>query len=127
VGLTTALADECAPHGVEVTAVLPTFTNTELLAGTSPTAVQRPIQPEEVAAAVARVLDKPTTIVSVPGRARFIAVPMQLLPPRVRRWLNKKAGNDTTFLQFDASARRGYEDRAQASIGVTRTSNGKSH
>src|SRR6201991_2098193 len=34
VGLSTAMADEFAPHGVEVTVILPTFTNTELIAGT---------------------------------------------------------------------------------------------
>ena len=35
VGLSTAMADEFAPQGVEVTVILPTFTNTELIAGTS--------------------------------------------------------------------------------------------
>jgi NAD(P)-dependent dehydrogenase (short-subunit alcohol dehydrogenase family) len=119
VGLTTALADEFAPHGVQITAVLPTFTNTELIAGTHPSAAQRPIQPEDVAAAVAKVLDKPTTIVSVPRQGRFIAALTQLLPPRARRWLNKRMGNDTVFLDFDAHARKGYEERAQSSHGVT--------
>jgi short-subunit dehydrogenase len=70
--MTTALADECAGHGVEVTAVLPTFTNTELLAGTSPTAAQRPIQAEDVAAAVVKVLDNPKTIVSVAQRGEVL-------------------------------------------------------
>ena len=40
VGVSTALADEFAPYGVKVTAVLPTFTNTELISGTSPSAAQ---------------------------------------------------------------------------------------
>jgi short-subunit dehydrogenase len=118
VGLSTALADEFAPKGVDVTAVLPTFTNTELIAGTSPTAAQRPVQPEEVAAAVVKVLDRPTTIVSVPRQLRFIAALTQLLSPRGRRWLNKKMGNDKVFLELDATARRSYEDRARSSTGV---------
>ena len=33
VGLSTALADEFAPHGVEVSVVMPPFTNTELISG----------------------------------------------------------------------------------------------
>jgi short-subunit dehydrogenase len=118
VGLTTALADEFAPKGVEVTAVLPTFTNTELIAGTSPTAAQRPVQPADVATAVVKVLDKPTTIVSVPRQLRFVAALTQLLSPRGRRWLNKKMGNDRVFLEFDATARKSYEDRARSSTGV---------
>jgi short-subunit dehydrogenase len=118
VGLTIAMADEFAPSGVAISAVLPTFTNTELISGTSPTAAQRPVQPEDVAAAVVKVLNKPTTIVSVPRQLRFIAALTQLLSPRGRRWLNKKMGNDKVFLDLDASARKSYEQRARSSTGV---------
>ena len=119
VGLSTAMADEFAPQGVEVSAVLPTFTNTELIAGTHTSAAQKPVQPEDIAAAVVKVLDKPTTIVSVPRPLRFVAVLTQLLGPRGRRWLSKKLGNDRVFLDFDRTARQGYEDRAQHALGVT--------
>ena len=118
VGLTTALADEFAPKGVQVTAVLPTFTNTELIAGTDATGAQKPVQPEDVAAAVVKVLDKPTTFVSVPAGLRFVGALTQLLPPRGRRWLNRKLGNDRVFLEIDAAARKKYEDRAQSSTGI---------
>jgi len=118
VGLSTAMADEFAPHGVKVTAVLPTFTNTELISGTSPSAAQKPVEPGDIAAAIVKVLDKPKTQVSVPGNGRLIAVVAQLLPDRGRRWLNKKMGNDTVFLNFDTTARRAYEDRAQHATGV---------
>jgi short-subunit dehydrogenase len=118
VGLSTAMADEFAPHGVKVTAVLPTFTNTELISGTSPSAAQKPVEPAEIAAAIVKVLDKPKTRVSVPGWGRSFAVLATLLPDRSRRWLNKKMGNDSVFLNLDTSARRGYEDRAQRATGV---------
>lgn len=118
VGLSTALSDEFAPQGVNVSAVLPTFTNTELIAGTSPSAAQKPVQPEDVAAAVVRVLDKPKTLTSVPGFGRRSAILASLLPDRGRRWLNKKAGNDTVFLTFDTAARQAYEDRARNATGV---------
>jgi NADP-dependent 3-hydroxy acid dehydrogenase YdfG len=118
VGLTTALADEFASRGVELSAVLPTFTNTELIAGTHPSAAQKPVQPEDIAAAVVKVLDKPTTTVSVPPSARFIAAPTQMLGPRGRRWLNKKMGNDRVFLDFDPAVRERYEHRAQHALGV---------
>lgn len=119
VGLSTALADEFAGQGLNVTAVLPTFTNTELISGTTPSAAQKPIQPEDVAAAVVKVLNKPKkTQVSVPSFGRFVALSALLLPTRGRRWLNKKTGNDTVFLNFDTAARKAYEDRAQHATGV---------
>jgi len=114
-----ALADEFASHGVEIGAVLPTFTNTELIAGTHTSAAQKPVQPEDIAAGVVKMLDKPTTIRSVPQQGRFIAALSQMLGPRGRRWLNKKLGNDRVFLDFDPIARQHYEDRAQHALGVT--------
>ncbi|CQD10361.1 short chain dehydrogenase [Mycolicibacterium conceptionense] len=36
VGLSTALADEMAPHGVNVSVIMPPFTNTDLISGTKP-------------------------------------------------------------------------------------------
>ncbi|MBV9514769.1 MAG: SDR family NAD(P)-dependent oxidoreductase, partial [Mycobacteriaceae bacterium] len=113
-------ADEFAPTGVEVSVVLPTFTNTELIAGTHPSSAQKPVQPEAVATAVVKVLDKPTTIVSVPRQLRFVAALAQTLGPRGRRWLSKRLGNDRVFLDFDPAARRRYEDRAQHALGVER-------
>jgi short-subunit dehydrogenase len=118
VGLSTALSDEFAPQGVDVSVVMPTFTDTELIAGTKAGGAQKPVQPADIAAAVVKVLDKPTTAVSVPGPLRPISILSQLLPPRGRRWLSHKLGNDTVFMNFDATARAGYENRAQSATGV---------
>ena len=66
VGLSTALADEFAPQGVQISCVMPTFTNTELIAGT-------PHRRRDQAGATrghrrrrGQTLDKPKTAVSVP-------------------------------------------------------------
>ena len=118
VGLSTAMADEFATQGVTISAVLPTFTHTELISGTHTTAAQRTIQPQDVAAAVVKVLDKPKTVVSVPGSLRYWSAIIAVLPDRGRRWMNRKLGNDRVFLDFDADTRRGYEERAQQSSGV---------
>ena len=118
VGLSTALSDEFAPQGVQVSVVLPTFTNTDLIAGTNATGAQKPVQPDDIAAAVIKVLDKPTTAVSVPTPLRPISILSQLLPPRGRRWLSHKLGNDTVFLNVDTAARASYERRAQDATGV---------
>ena len=66
-----------------------------------------------------KVLDKPSiTHLSVPAALRPISAVTQLLPPRARRWLSHKMGNDTVFLNLDAAARAGYEQRAQSATGV---------
>jgi len=118
VGLTTALAVEVAPHGVEVSVVMPPFTRTELISGTSETMAVKPVEPEEIAAAIVKTLNKPKTHVSVPAALRFTAQVAQLLGPRGRRWMNKKLGLDTVFMTFDAAKRQSYTDRAHAAQGV---------
>ncbi|MDT5185845.1 MAG: hypothetical protein QOI29_4003, partial [Mycobacterium sp.] len=118
VGLSSGLADEFAPQGVEVSCVMPTFTNTELITGTHTSAAQKPVEPEDIAAAVVKVLDKPSTLVSVPPWGRFFGAVTPMLSAKARRWLSHKMGNDTVFLTFDAKARQAYEQRAQAAQGV---------
>ncbi|MGP4055938.1 SDR family oxidoreductase [Mycobacterium sp. 4D054] len=118
VGLSAALADEVAPHGVHVSVVMPPFTKTELISGTKETAAIKPVEPAEIAAAVAKTLDKPKTHVSVPPFLRFTAQAAQMLGPRGRRWMNNKLGLDSVFLEFDTAERQGYEQRARSAQGL---------
>ncbi|HEX9834576.1 MAG TPA: SDR family oxidoreductase [Mycobacterium sp.] len=118
VGLSSGLSDEFAPQGVEVSCVMPTFTNTELVAGTHTSAAQKPVEPEDIAVAVVKVLDKPRTLASVPPWGRFFGAITPMLSAKTRRWMSHKMGNDTVFLSFDAEARQAYEQRARAARGV---------
>ncbi len=119
VGLSTAMADEFAPQGVNISVVLPTFTNTELISGTKDTGAQKAVPPGQIAAGVVKVLDKPSiTHLSVPTPLRAVGVMTQLLPPKARRWLTHRTGNDTVFLNVDSAARADYERRAQTATGV---------
>jgi NADP-dependent 3-hydroxy acid dehydrogenase YdfG len=118
VGLTTAMADEFAPHGVQVSVVMPPFTATELIAGTKTPLGSKPVQPEQIAAAVVKVLEKPKTHVVVPYPMRFMAPLMSMLGPRGRRWLNARVGSDRAFLEFDVVARQAYEQRAEGATGL---------
>jgi NADP-dependent 3-hydroxy acid dehydrogenase YdfG len=124
VGLSTALADEFAPQGIEVSVVMPPFTNTELISGTHPGSAGKPVEPEAIAAAIVKVLDKPKTHVSVPGGLRFVLSITNMLGPRGRRWLNRRTGTDRVFLDFDVAARRSYEERAQTATGVLANDDG---
>jgi len=118
VGLSTALADEFAPQGVDVTVVMPPFVKTELISGTHGIGADNAVEPEDIAAAIVKVLDKPKTHVSVPGAVRFVMTILSLLGPRGRRWLNHRSGTDRVFLDFDTTARQSYEQRAQTATGV---------
>ena len=122
VGLSAALADEMAPHGVEVSVIMPPFTNTQLISGTAETPGSKPVEPEQIAAAIVKTLDKPKTHVSVPPPLRFTAAAASMLGPRGRRWMNRKLGLDRAFLDFDKTARQSYEDRARAAQGVVEKS-----
>jgi hypothetical protein len=97
---------------------MPTFTNTELIAGTHTTAAQQTVEPADVAAAVVKVLDRPTTATSVPGMMRYLAAASSVLPTGARRWLSHRLGNDRVFLDFDRTTRAGYEQRAEGSTGI---------
>jgi NAD(P)-dependent dehydrogenase (short-subunit alcohol dehydrogenase family) len=125
VGLSTALADEFAPHGVEVSVVMPPFTNTELISGTKPVSANRPVEPEDIAAAIVKVLDKPKTHVSVPNGVRFPLAVVAMLGPRGRRWVQRRTGSDRVFLDFDTSVRQSYEERAQHATGLAPVEEGK--
>ena len=65
-----ALDAELAPQGIRVCAVLPSFTNTELIDGTEATGLMKPVQPEDVAAAVVKHDPAPKLTATVP---RFFA------------------------------------------------------
>ena len=97
---------------------MPPFTNTELISGTKSGGAVKPVEPENIAAAIVKTLNKPKTHVSVPTPLRFTAQAVQMLGPRGRRWLNKRLGLDSVFLDFDPKARQSYEKRAQAALGV---------
>ncbi|MDH6246520.1 SDR family oxidoreductase [Mycobacterium sp. OTB74] len=113
IALSTAMADEFAPHGVQISAVQPPFTTTELIAGITTPSGSKPVTPETIAAAVVRVLEKPTTHVTIPRSMRVVAPLMSMMGPRSRRWLNRRVGSDRAFLEFDSDARRAYQQRIE--------------
>jgi short-subunit dehydrogenase len=118
ISLSSALADEFATRGIQVSVVMPPFTRTELISGTAETRTNRPVEPAAIAAAIVKTLDKPKTHVTVPGGIRLVLGPIGLLGPRGRRWVGRRFGTDKVFLDFDTAARQRYEQRAQDALGV---------
>lgn len=124
VGFTRALADEVAPEGVQVSMVLPTFTNTDLISGTDAKGAMAPVQPEDIAAGVVKILDKPRVQLVVPRKVGILSAIGNATPTGLRRKMSKKLGTDRVFLDFDPGARKTYEDRASSSLGVTEPDQG---
>lgn len=121
ISLSSAMADEFAARGIQVSVVMPPFTRTELISGTTETRSNRPVEPAAIAAAIIKAIDKPKTHVTVPGGIRFVLGPIGLLGPRGRRWVGRRFGTDKVFLEFDTAARSGYERRTQDARGVVNT------
>lgn len=108
-GYSAALRQELRDSGVEISVVMPVVVETELAAGTSHGRGKR-LQPEDVAAAVANVIEAPRFDVFVP---RSIAAWTRLIAvaPQVGRDALYKAMMPDQVAEADQSARREYEDR----------------
>ncbi|MFL6106269.1 MAG: SDR family NAD(P)-dependent oxidoreductase [Marmoricola sp.] len=108
---TEALDAELSEKNVRAAAVLPSFTNTGLISGTTAPKVSPAIEPEQVAEAVVALMTKHRPTAVVPKSMAFGSVSWSLYPNRVRRWMGRKTGMDTMFLEYDHDARKAYEAR----------------
>ena len=117
VGLSAALADEMAPHGVEVSVIMPPFTNTELISGTKSGGASSPSSPRTSPRPSSRRWTSRRPMVSVPPPLRFTARPRRCCRAAgagsTRSWAWTACSWSST-----ATARKSYEDRAQAAQGV---------
>jgi NAD(P)-dependent dehydrogenase (short-subunit alcohol dehydrogenase family) len=107
-----ALDAELADQGIRVGAVLPSFTNTSLIDGTEATGLMKPVQPEDVARAVVKMILKPKLTATVPPYLAFGGANWSLTAARVKPWMRRRFGLDRVFTEFDRRERAAYEDRA---------------
>ena len=119
VGLSTALADEFAPHGIEVTVVMPPFTNTELIAVPRHRCRQQARRTRGHRGGH-REGARQAEDARVGARRSAVAAHdvIAMLGPRGRRWVKRRTGSDRVFLDFDSAARQSYEERAQHATGL---------
>lgn len=115
VGFTEAMAAELAPSGVDVSCILPTVVATELAAGVSAARGMRAVTPEEVAAAIVGVAQRPRFETWVPAYAKGVYYSSNTLPRRLRESLSHAMGADKALSDVDRAAREEYERRAAKS------------
>ena len=108
-GLTDAVRGEVRDAGVHVTAVYPGVVETDLSAGTTPTRGSRMITPEEVAEAIADVVEKPRPEIFVPRSLGVVLRTYQGAPPRLRSLIERMLKLDETYGGVDPKSREEYE------------------
>jgi NAD(P)-dependent dehydrogenase (short-subunit alcohol dehydrogenase family) len=102
--------------GVDISQVMPIYVNTELIAGAKGVRLLPNAEPEQVAAAVARLIERPKPRVWVTPYAGVVVTSQNFAPWRVGEFVSRLIGADRNFLDAaNAPARRGYEDRVRHS------------
>jgi NAD(P)-dependent dehydrogenase (short-subunit alcohol dehydrogenase family) len=115
VGLSEAASAELRDTGVEVSCVMPTLVNTELISGVEKKRLIKPIEAEDVANAIVDALEAPRFDVFVPRYNGAMTRIAGLLPRSWRETIGRLMKADRLMVEFDHGARRGYEERAAAS------------
>jgi NAD(P)-dependent dehydrogenase (short-subunit alcohol dehydrogenase family) len=117
VAITETARVEFAGTGVDFTCVMPHFTNTELIAGTTATRLIPIVQPTDVAEAIADAIEESRKDVFVPKVMGPLLRTQSLLGRRLRDSMSRRLGAYDTFLHFDRSARSSYDDRVSRTGG----------
>lgn len=115
IALTEGARLEFGSRGIDFTCVMPSFTNTDLIAGTKGTKFLKNVEPEDVARAIAHAIETKQKDVYVPKSLRQITFTQSLTGRRVRDFLNRRLGAYDTFLDIDQSGRAAYNDRISKS------------
>jgi NAD(P)-dependent dehydrogenase (short-subunit alcohol dehydrogenase family) len=114
VAITETARVEFAGTGVHFSCVMPNFTNTELIAGTTPTKLLPLVEPEDVADAIADAVEYHRKDVFVPKVVGPVLKTQSLLGRRFRDTMSRRLGAYDTFLHFDKTKRSDYDDRVSS-------------
>ena len=119
VGFSEATRSELAPHGVDVTVVLPTVVQTELAAGVPAAKGIKPVTAEDVAEVIEEAVRKPRAELWVPRWTQGLTKITQALPRVVQDGVARLTAADTLLASADPAARAAYEERARRSADPT--------
>jgi short-subunit dehydrogenase len=114
VAFTDAARLEYRPAGVNFSAVLPTFVNTELTAGTTGAKGFKNAEPTDIADAIVNLIAQPRPKVRVTRAAGAMVASQKFMPRRLAEGLNRLLGGEHVFTDdVDVERRRAYEARAR--------------
>ena len=115
-GYTDTVRMENRGSGVNFSAILPTLTNTEMIAGIGHARGFSNAEPDDVAQAVAAVIAKPKSRVVVPRSMGVVASTQRLLPQRVSEALERLSGFGRVFTSdVEVDKRKSYARRTGTS------------
>lgn len=98
--------------GVGISWVLPGVVQTELSAGLPSIGLMDPLEPEDIAEAVAVALESGGSEIWVPASNQWLDAPMRLLPRPLRERVLGLTGADKVLSDADPELRRAYEEQA---------------
>jgi NAD(P)-dependent dehydrogenase (short-subunit alcohol dehydrogenase family) len=114
--LTETARVEHAGSGIQFTCVMPSFTATELIAGTKGTRFVPTVTAQAVAAAIVDALETDRKDVYVPRKVGPMLRTQALLGRRLRDAMNRALGADRTFLEIDQAQRSSYDSRIAGDV-----------
>jgi short-subunit dehydrogenase len=114
-GFTDTVRLENRGRGIHFSAVLPTLTNTEMIAGVGRAKGLRNAEPEDVAGAVVGLIARPKPRVVVPRSMGAVAYLQPLMPQRLAEILGRALGTGRIFTDVDTEKRKPYAKRSGTS------------
>jgi len=114
VGFTDTARLEYRKTGVKFSMVLPTFVNTELIAGTPGVKGFKNAEPAEIANAIVELVAKPRPRVRVTKAIGALVASAKFMPRAVAEGINRALGGEHVFTDaVDVAKRKAYEARAR--------------
>ncbi len=114
IGYTDAARIEYRRTGVKFSIVMPTFVNTELIAGTAGAKGIKNAEPADIADAIVKLVAHPKPRVRVTKTAGAIIASQKFMPRSLAEGLNRVLGGEHVFTDdVDVDTRKAYEARAR--------------
>lgn len=114
IGFTDAARVEYRRTGVKFSIVLPTFVNTELIAGTQGAKGIKNAEPADIADAIVKLVAQPKSRVRVTKLAGALIGSQKFIPRPLAEGINRLLGGEQVFSGgVDAEKRKAYEARAR--------------
>jgi short-subunit dehydrogenase len=115
-GYTDAVRMENRGSGVQFSAILPTLTNTEMIAGVGHARGLKNAEPDDVARAIAGVIAKPKARVFVPRSLGVAVATQRFMPRRVAEAMARASGKGRVFTSdVEVDKRTAYARRTGTS------------